>query len=392
MQGIVKNHQPSPWRAVALAVTFLSPVSLAMAQAPASLPFTDLSSCPNAVPAITEAYATGITTGTSPTTFGPALGVSRSQMATFVTRTLDQSIVRESRNAPLNQWATPRGILQMATTTLGGTLMNAVSDGTNVWVADSAGGRVLKVEGSTGRLLETWTGASGAFSMAVAMGKIFIISNTSALYEIDPQGVAGPVTVVTTSAPILSGPTSIVFDGTRLWIIGYPGVSFVTPRASLPWHLTTVTTGFQALTGGIYDGSNIWVTDFKAGKLFELDSNGAIVRTVAVGATPMYPVFDGTNIFVPRFSDNAVSVVRAATGVQLPDLTGNGLAGPEAASFDGRRILITNFAGDSVSVWKAANLKAIGTSSTGVDSFPTSACSDGLNFWVTLQSGTLVRF
>ena len=46
----------------------------------------------------------------------------------------------------------------------------------------------------------------------------------------------------------------------------------------------------------------MWVTDNGTipGKLFKLDSNGAIIQTVTVGTIPMFPVFDGTNIWVPN--------------------------------------------------------------------------------------------
>lgn len=367
--------------------------SLGNAETPAqALPFTDTSQCdPASMNAIGEAYWAGLTSGTSATTFGPEETVSREQMASFVTRTLDGSS-RFSRRASMNRWAMPKGIAQMGTTELGGVLMYAIADGSSVWVADSSNGNILKVEGNSGRLLETWTGASGAFSLTSAMGKIYAISNTGSLYELDPQKTPGDVRIVATTAPLLSGPTNLIFDGSLLWVIGYKGISLVNPQAKGPWSVITEDVGFQGLTGAIYDGTHVWVTDFKAGTLLELDENAGVIRTVPVGPTPMYPAFDGINIYVPKFSADSVSVVHAANGKILGELTGNGLSGPESVASDGERILVTNFHGDSVSVWHATNLKPLGAISTGVDSFPTSACSDGINFWITLQSGLLVRF
>jgi hypothetical protein len=76
----------------------------------------------------------------------------------------------------------------------------------------------------------------------------------------------------------------------------------------------------------------------------------------------------------------------------LATLTGNNLLGPHQAAFDGQRILVTNDPG-SVSLWKATDLTPIGSVSTGVGAGPLGACSDGINFWITLsEAGQLARF
>ena len=52
-----------------------------------------------------------------------------------------------------------------------------------------------------------------------------------------------------------------------------------------------------------------------------------------------------------------------------------------------------SFGGDSVSLWKAASLTPLGTFATGDGTIPIGACSDGLNFWITLSgSNMLARF
>jgi DNA-binding beta-propeller fold protein YncE len=168
-------------------------------------------------------------------------------------------------------------------------------------------------------------------------------------------------------------------------------VSIVTPGATLPWTVTTVTTG-SAVVGALYDGANVWVTDAVAGTLLKLSSAGAVLQTVTVGSGPQFPVFDGTNIWVPTLP-GTVSVVRASSGAVLATLTGNGLAGSTQAAFDGQRILVTNENNDTVSLWKAANFSVIGSFSTGVGSAPYGACSDGTSFWIGLHGANkIVRF
>lgn len=91
----------------------------------------------------------------------------------------------------------------------------------------------------------------------------------------------------------------------------------------------------------------MWVTDVGDNTLKKLDSSGNILLTVNVCDSPLYPAFDGTNIWVPNSGSDSVSVVRATgglSGATLATLTFNGLTGPRQVAFDGERILVTNSA------------------------------------------------
>ena len=232
--------------------------------------------------------------------------------------------------------------------------------------------------------------------MLCAMGKVFITGDPSFgqgagnLYQIDPAQPAGAVTTVTA---IGMGPVGIAYDGQRIWTAN----SFDGSVSIITLNPTSVNTasGFTFPFGLIYDGANIWVTDDSPGKLRKLDSNGVILLSVNVGSNPHPPAFDGTNIWVPNTNSNTISVVRRTTTSTTPlaTLSGNGLNAPTSAAFDGERIIVTNFNGNSVSLWKAADLTPIGTFSTGANTHPFVACSDGLNFWITLNGqGKLARF
>ena len=356
-----------------------------------TLPFMDVMSSPFFCQ-IAEAYFSGLTNGTSATTYSPEANVPREQMAAFITRTLDQSLKRGSRRAALKQFWTPASADGVGLTTVGSFPRSVESDGADLWVANQSSATVSRVRASDGKLLDTWTGAFEAFGVLAAKGKIFVTGATSpggTLYQIDPTQPAGAVTILTSSLGDL--PRGIAFDGARVWTANQAGgVSIVTLN---PLSVTTVTTGFTQPFGILYDGARMWVTDIGAGKLLKLDSNGAIIQTVAVDNNPVFPVFDGTNIWVPNNSSNTVTVVRASTGAVLATLSGNGLHGPRTAAFDGERILVTNYEGNSVSLWKAADLSPFGSVSTGSMTGPVGACSDGLNFWITLNiSGHLARF
>jgi len=362
-----------------------------------TLPFTDVPAGNVFFCSIAEAYFSALTNGTSMTTYSPGNPVPREQMAAFITRTMDQSLKRGSRRAALDQYWTTQTANNLGLTTVGSSPRLVDSHGADLWVANLVSATVSRVRTTDGKLLETWTGATGAFGVLCAMGKVFVTGNTSPgrLYQIDPTLPAGAVTTV--SSTLGNGPEDIAYDGQRIWTANEDGsVSIITLN---PTSVTTVFSGFTSLRGVIYDGANIWVTDDTSGSvdnLRKLDSSGAILLSVDVGDSPRFPAFDGTNIWVPNFDSDTMSAVRATgafAGTVLATLSDNGLSGPTTVAFDGERILVTNVFGNSVSLWKATDFTPIGQFPTGTITNPTGACSDGLNFWLTLQfADKLARF
>jgi hypothetical protein len=364
------------------------------------LPFTDLDST-SFCAQIAEAYYTGLTSGTTATTYAPSANVSRDQMAAFVTRTLDQSLLRGSRRAALDQWwtQTPHfDISGLGLTSTGTGPQLLKSDGTDIWVANFTSATVSRVQASDGRKLEDWTGATKAVGVLVAMGRVFVTgdSNPGVLFGIDPSATAGAVT--TLAGTLGSLPAGIAFDGNKIWTANQGGsVSIITPTSTTPWSVNTVT-GFDSPTGAIFDGRNIWVTDASAGTLLKLDSNGAVLQTVTVGTTPEFPAFDGHNIWVPNHGSGSLTVVRASDGSVLKTFSAangnqNGLSSPLQAAFDGERILVANQGGTGLSLFKATNLSIIGNLTTVGLVQPSGVCSDGINFWVSFNgSGKIGRF
>ncbi len=356
-------------------------------------PYTDVSSVGDPFcPAIMEAYVTGVTKGTAPTTFSPNDTVSRVQMTTFLQRSLDEGLRRASRRPALNQWWIPQNANAMQTIVVGGDPRFCAADGENIWITNA--GQVVQVQASTGKVLGTWTGATTSLGVLVAAGKVFVASQVDTLYVIDPTQPPGPVAVATDS--LGTSPNGIAFDGANIWTANGDGsVSIITPQATMPYPVTTVRTGFELLYGILYDGAHIWVTDYDAGTLLKLDSAGNILQSVPVGSFPLSPLFDGTNIWVPNVF-SSITVVQASTGSVVATITAdatNLLARPEIGSFDGERVLFTNSNNGSVTLFKAADFSFIANVSIKLGTTPLGACSDGINFWVTLfLSGSLLRF
>jgi hypothetical protein len=362
-----------------------------------TLPFTDVMLSPFFCQ-IAEAYFSGLTNGTSATTYSPHDSVPREQMAAFITRTQDSALRRGSRRAALNQFWTPQTTFPTQITSTGAFVQLVACDGEDVWIANSNDNTVSRIHTSDGLFLANYINAPRANSPLVAMGSVFVVgaTNPGSLYQIDPRTHSGtPVTVLTTALGHFSA--GITFDGSRLWIantgsVGGDGsVSIVTLT---PFSVTTVTTGFTDPFSMVFDGANVWAVDTGAGTLLKLNPDGSIAQTVNLfGAFLDNAVFDGTNIWVPDRDSAGVFVVRASTGAILARLTGNGLVRPVTAAFDGQRVLVTNSSGDNICLWKATDLSPLGCFPTGLGTFPFGAASDGINFWVSLQSkGQLLRF
>jgi hypothetical protein len=220
----------------------------------------------------------------------------------------------------------------------------------------------------------------------VTAGGIFVAGDTSpgSLYLffpfLPPQSVGPPI-----RNNLGNFPQDITTDGSSIWTSNagglVPGSGSVSKVTNI---VTNITAGFSQPVGILFDGANVWVTDFGDNKLKKLDSNGNVLQSIDVGTGPQHPVFDGANIWVPNFTDNSVTVVRTRDGMVLATLTGNGLSSPHQIAFDGQRILVTNSGGaGGVSLWNATTLAPIGSATVSLGIQPVGACSDGINFWVT---------
>lgn len=349
-----------------------------------TLPFSDVQAGNIFFCSIAEAYFTGLTNGTTATTYDPSQPVPREQMAAFVTRTMDQSLRRGSRRAALNQWwnVTDPGALRTVSLNPATSAHDIVCDGLDLWISDE-NARVFRVRASDGTLLGTWTGATGARGLVAAAGRIFIAGDLGAatpgkIYVINPESAPGPVTVFEND--IGAQPYEITFDGANLWTTNLSGSI---SRVNVGTVIDSTFSGFTDPVNVLWDGTNLWVNDF--GQLKRVDpTNAAVLETIAVTAGNMR--FDGANIWLSYSDGNHITIVRATGGLRgtiLATLTGNGMQGPYGMAFDGERMLVTNLSpSNSVSLFKAADFTPLGNVSTGANSEPRSACSDGVNFWV----------
>lgn len=363
------------------------------------LPFTDLGAETTFCAAIAEAYYTGITSGTSATTFEPAANVTREQAAAFATRTLDAGLARGSRRAALGQWWTTTPLYEsgLGSTDINRTAPSIKGDGQDIWVANFDENSVLRVRASDGKLIETWTGATQAYGVLVAVGRVFVTGGNGSLYMINPALQPGDVTVVVNDLP--DSPRGISFDGENIWTLndGEVGsVSVITPGS---WSVQTFSAGMSRPSGLEFDGKNMWITSWGDHSIKKFNKDHSVALSVPVLEGPVSPAFDGANLWIPGSAPPyGLSVVRVSDGTLIKTFSDgngnrNGLTTPYQAAFDGQRILVTNLSGDSVSLFNASTLSAIGAYPLGLGpySYVSGVCSDGINFWFA-AAGKLLRF
>jgi hypothetical protein len=353
-----------------------------------TLPFTDVSGniffCQ-----IAEAYFSGLTLGTTPTTYGPDDFVRRDQMAAFVTRTQDSALRRGSRRAALKLWGVPPHTIPIpgnnsCTSPTG----LSVSDGEDLWLASGIG--VSRLHVSDGSMRPGGgTTSIGSVSAVLPVGRFVFFTGLTT------PGTLYRTTYDSNTATLLTlnlgdQPQELATDGIFLWSANAGdanGGSVSRFNVDTNTFIGNITAGFASPRGILFDGANMWVSDAGDNKLKKLDSNGAILLSVAVGNSPQHAVFDGSNIWVPNKLDSSITVVRQIDGRVLATLTGNGLNQPTQTAFDGQRIMTANSAVDSgdqrfhLSLWKATDLTPIGTMLTSGPP-AASVCSDGTRFLI----------
>jgi hypothetical protein len=364
-----------------------------------TLPFIDVPGNNIFFCVIAQAFYTGLTNGTSATTYSPSDTVTREQMAAFITRTQDSALKRGSLRATAGQWATPQDAGLLKATIVGTNPRYNCFDGEDIWVANFTGNSVTRVHASDGRVLGTWTGANAAHNTIAAAGFIYVTgqANPGAIYRIDPGLAPGVATLVENN--IGAFPRSIAYDGLNLWTAndgGGAGLGSITRYNIVTDTETTFGVGFNQPNGIVYDGTHLWVVDEEADALHRVNpANGTVIETLPMGmitSLTAIPAFDGANIWVPV--ENGLNVVSTSTPARLlATLTGNGLAAiNRAVAFDGERIIVTTSVG-LVSLWKATSLTPLGNLNLGAGVFPNGVCSDGLHFWIVDSNvDVLLRF
>jgi DNA-binding beta-propeller fold protein YncE len=139
----------------------------------------------------------------------------------------------------------------------------------------------------------------------------------------------------------------------------------------------------STVNGVFFDGKYIWaaVQNPDGGVLEKMDTTGVILSTTGIGSAPLDMVFDGTNIWVTEYTSSDVRIV-SQQGVPLKTIS-LPLADPEGIVFDGKYVWVANNGNgtDTVSKFDAASMTLINSYRVGRS--PDGVAFDGANIWVT---------
>jgi hypothetical protein len=186
------------------------------------------------------------------------------------------------------------------------------------------------------------------------------------------QGSANGSTVALSTG----APTTMLFDGTELWVGGFSGLIELRPGDGT----VIATFDIPNVCQMAYDGLNIWSVDCATGTLTKI-RHGAIVATYPIATQLVGIAYDGDSLWVTnQAAAGTVSKVRAKDGALLGTFAVG--AFPGSVAVDGSSIWVVNRASSNVTKLRASDGAVLGTFPTGGPN-PQGIAFDGKDMWVT---------
>lgn len=310
----------------------------------------------------------------------------------------------------------------------GGKVTGVVANSTNALTAINVSGIVGIANGGTGSSTKSFVdlstgqsniGGNKTFTGAVAVtgGSGVFNGNGSGLTNLNGASiVGGTVTSTQLSADALpntnslrllgslrwdllkpqntfnvgSGPNSVAFDGTNIWVGIGGGTSITKLRASDGANLGSVNIG-QQINKLAFDGTHIWVTNSGPGTVTKVRaSDGSNLGAFAAVASASGIAFDGANIWVTSVSAGTVVKIQASDGANLGTFAVGSF--PTAAVFDGANIWVSNNNSGNVTKLRASDGANLGTFPVVVSGAGSRGMAfDGANIWVASAGGQVTK-
>jgi DNA-binding beta-propeller fold protein YncE len=156
------------------------------------------------------------------------------------------------------------------------------------------GNNVTKLRASDGKLLGTFTLASGATPFGVVFdgANIWVANNFFGSPTANVSKLRACDGKLLGTFPVGVGPVGIAFDGANIWTANGNDGTVTKLRASDGKLLGTFPVGMGPY-GVAFDGTNIWVTLYNNTVVKMRASDGNVLGTFPVGSSPHGLVFDG---------------------------------------------------------------------------------------------------
>lgn len=280
------------------------------------------------------------------------------------------------------------GVVDLAAETfpVDGAPWGVAVDGETVWVSDTTGGVLLKIDATSGDVLgEVATGAPDPRDAGLAL-------RDGQLWVANLGGTVGVVNLATertvTRATTGDGePAAVVLDDRWAWVPTHgPGGGLVRLDRNDPQlGPLEVVLPESAFAAAVADDT-VWIAGLER-RVFAVDAaTGDVQRTLAVGGAPRGVALADGDVWVSLRDERAVARIDATTGDEITRIDTAGQPWPIAA---GRNTLwVATLEGRLLRIDPSTNAvtarATVGTDARGI------AVTDGA-VWVTSQSGSVTR-
>ena len=288
-------------------------------------------------------------------------------------------------------WAVP-----VATVAVGGSPNGVAFDGAYLWVTNSPGNKVSKIDITTNEVKKTLYDEKIPYGVAFDGVNIWVANSGDGINIVSKIDITKDNVIK--NVDVGKDPRGVAFDGVNIWVAHssdnrYKGsVSKIDITEDKV--LETVTVGKDP-RGVAFDGVNIWVAhssdNSDKGSVSKIDiTEDKVLETVTVGKDPRGVAFDGVNIWVAHSSDNSDKGSVSKIDITEDKVIATVLVGedPYGVAFDGVHIWVANYGSDNVSKIDITTNKVIATVIVGNQ--PRGVAFDGAHIWVANHLGNSV--
>jgi YVTN family beta-propeller protein len=259
---------------------------------------------------------------------------------------------------------------------------NLAFDGTRLWVVNRLSQTLNTIDvesGEPGATLQIPAVDHVAFDGACiwALSREAVSGQLGAVSKIDITA-----NVVVATVPVGADPTALAFDGSSIWTANRG--DHTVSRIDVVADTVTATVDIENRpTAIVFDGQYVWVSG-SAG-LYKINSAGAVVDTVPVGAGALALAFDGESIWVANFDALALTKLDPSSGAVEASVTTGRCAG---LAFDGTYLWASQLFDRAVVTIDVDLNRVVGR--TGVGERPLGLAFDGTHIWVAEQDDNTV--
>ncbi len=272
-----------------------------------------------------------------------------------------------------------------------------------VQVPRTAGGNSRAGAGGRSHLKQVWAGAAVASAAGLIVALSLVLGpSPSHNGPSSHRGTARTVSVYSGGKYGFSQPYGIAADGTHVWVANYAAASVTELNASDGRWVATLSGGsygFNQPSAIAVAGGHVWVANGGGNSVTELNaSDGRWVATLSGGSygfhDPQAVAVVGTHVWVANYVGASVTELNAGDGRWVATLSGGSYRfyDPAAIAAYGAHLWVANLGGASVTELNASDGRWVATLSGHSYGFnkPAAIAVAGGHIWVANYAGASV--